>query len=288
MSSETPAAPEGLSLEVGFERVDDQSDPEFLVNTMDQTSQWPAVIALRAFEAEHLGLTAGEALLDLGCGRGEVACALASSVQPGGRVVGIDASEAMLDAARKRAASLGVDVELVIGDGTGLDAPDASFDAVRSERVLQWIPDMEAAVGELVRVLKPGGRLSLIDTDWRTLATDLPDLDAASAVVAAVVRDRGRPAAAGGKLVNLCREAGLVDVMVQPATHVWTAWDADTEPAPSGFFPFMDIVPQLIDTAGLDEGACQNFLDQIHAAARGDRFFMSLTMFAVSARKPLG
>jgi SAM-dependent methyltransferase len=284
--SNDPSAPDRLSLETGFERVDDQSDPSILVNTMVQTAEWPAIVALRAFEAEHLGLMPGDALLDLGCGRGEVACALSPNVQPGGRVLGIDASEAMLDDARARATADGVEVTFRIGDGLALGEPDATFDAVRAERVLQWIPDTEGAVAELVRVLRPGGRLSLIDTDWRTLATDIPDLGAAAAVVRALAQHRGPASAAGGRLVNMCREAGLTDIVVEPATHVWTAWDPDATRAPSGFFPLDAMVPQLVDAGGLDPDHCDRFLEQVYAAARGERFFMSLTMFAVAARKP--
>ena len=61
--------------------------------------------------------------------------------------------------------------------------------------------------------------------------------DAARALVRGLVDDRGAAAAAGGRLVNLCRDAGLTDVAVEPATHVWTEWDPDSEPAPSGYFP---------------------------------------------------
>jgi SAM-dependent methyltransferase len=285
MSNSSPD-PDGLSLAAGFKRVDDQGDPSFLVTTMDQTAQWPAIIAMRAFEAEHLGLAPGEALLDLGCGRGEVACALAPRVQPGGRVLGIDASEAMLEDARARAAMAGVDVTFRLGDGLDLGEPDASFDAVRAERVLQWIPETDAAVAELVRVLRPGGRLSLIDTDWRTLAIDIPDIDAATAVVNSFVNDRGGAALAGGRLVNLCRAAGLTDIVVEPATHAWTQWDPDREPAPSGLFPFDGIIPQLMGDGGLSPTQCDAFLEQTYAAARAGRFFMSVTMFAVAARKP--
>jgi SAM-dependent methyltransferase len=277
---------DGLSLEAGFTRVDDQSDPSFVVNTMDQTARFPAVIAIRALETEHLAVAPGDDLLDVGCGRGDVACALAPRVQPGGRVVGIDASEAMLADARAQARSAGLDITFRIGDAVALDEPDASFDAARSERALQWIPEMDTAVAELVRVLRPGGRLSLIDTDWRTLTTDIPDLEAASAVVRALVEDRGTSAAAGGRLVNLCRDHGLTDLVIESATHVWTTWDPDTEPAPAGLFPLDGVLPQLVDGGLLEQRHSDMFLEQVDAAGRAGRFFMSLTMFAVFARKP--
>ena len=59
---------------------------------------------------------------------------------------------------------------------TSLDLPDATFDACRSERMLHG-RGTEAAIDEMIRVVKPGGRISLIDTDWRTFAADVDDLD---------------------------------------------------------------------------------------------------------------
>jgi SAM-dependent methyltransferase len=277
--------PDVVSIRSGFVRVDDQPDPSVLLDTMDQTSQWPAIIALRAFEAEHLALVAGHRALDVGCGRGEVSCAMAARVGPTGHVVGVDASESMLADARDRATAEGVAVDFRVGDALALDEPDGSFDAVRAERVVQWIADGEAAVAEMVRVLRPGGRLGLIDTDWRTLAIDLPDLEAAAAVSRGMLAIRGVPASAGGRLVNLCRGAGLLDLQVLPQTHVWTAWDPDTESSPSGFFPLDDVAEEFVEAGGLTPEQGQTFFDQMRAAGRDGRFFMSLTMFAVVGRR---
>jgi SAM-dependent methyltransferase len=274
------------SATAGYERVDDQDDPDALVELMDETAGWPAVIALRAFEAEHLALSPGQSLLDVGCGRAEVACALAPSVQPGGRVVGVDASEAMLADARRRAERAGTDLELGVGDATALDLPDATFDAVRCERTLQWIPDPSAAVAELVRVLRPGGRISLIDTDWRTLAVDLPDATAELDVMRAILDARGPQASAGGQLVNLCRDAGLVDIEVLPVVHPFLGWDLDERPAPPGIIPVEELLPELVDLGILDETTVTTFTEQYLGAARAGRFFMSLTMFGVAAAKP--
>jgi SAM-dependent methyltransferase len=280
----TPAA---YSATAGYERVDEQEDPDALVELMDETARWPAVIALRAFEADHLALAPGQSLLDVGCGRAEVACALAPSVQPGGRVVGIDASEAMLADARRRAERLGIDIELRTGDATALDLPAGGFDAVRSERMLQWLAEPPAAVRELVRVLRPGGRLSLIDTDWRTLAVDLPDRDAALDVMRAILDARGPQASAGGQLVNLCRDAGLVDIEVLPVVHPFTGWDLDERPAPPGIIPVEGLLPELVETGLLEASTAETFTEQYLGAARAGRFFMSLTMFAVAAAKPV-
>ena len=282
----TEPEPPDLSLDSGYTHVDDQTDPDFLVQVMDQTAGWPSIVSMRAFEAERLGLAPGGSLLDVGCGRGEVACALAPRVAPGGRVLGLDASETMLTDARQRAGRVGVDVEFRIGDALAIDEPDASFDAARSERMLQWVPEPGTAVAELSRVVRPGGRLCLIDTDWRTFAVDVPDIDLSTSVTAAMVRARGGPSAAGGLLVNLCRQQGLVDVDVHPATQVWTSWDPDREVAPSGLWPLDVVLADVVAAGELDEADRTEFVAQLRDRARQGRFFMSLTMFAVSARRP--
>ena len=66
----------------------------------------------------------------------------------------------------------GSDVRYATGDVCALDLADDSFDGVWCERVLQHVDDAERAIGELVRVTRPGGRICLIDTDWGSLAFD--------------------------------------------------------------------------------------------------------------------
>jgi ubiquinone/menaquinone biosynthesis C-methylase UbiE len=75
----------------------------------------------------------------------------------------IDASPAMLEQARRRAATLGVRVALREGDAERMDLPDASFDTVVATLALCTVPDDAAAVTEMARVLRPGGRLLLLE-----------------------------------------------------------------------------------------------------------------------------
>jgi len=120
--------------EIGYSRVDVQPDTALLIKGMEATAEWPAVRQLRAWERTHLALQAGERLLDVGCGFGDVAIALAADVAPSGAVIAIDASEAMLSAGRQRAAEADVSVEFRIGDAWALPLPDGSVDACRCER----------------------------------------------------------------------------------------------------------------------------------------------------------
>lgn len=79
------------------------------------------------------------------------------------RVVGIDVSPRMLDIARRRAEALGRSFDLRLGDAQALDLPDASVDVVVSTLTMCSIPDAAAAVREAARVLRPGGRLVLLE-----------------------------------------------------------------------------------------------------------------------------
>ncbi|WP_432972399.1 class I SAM-dependent methyltransferase [Dactylosporangium sp. CA-233914] len=82
---------------------------------------------------------------------------------PGVRLTAVEWSPAMLDVARRRAAGLGVEADLRLGDAQALDLPDASFDTAVCTFGLCAIPDGRAAFAEMVRVLRPGGRLLLAD-----------------------------------------------------------------------------------------------------------------------------
>ena len=184
----TTSYPSGMAAEdthgLGYRRVDEDPNIDVLIATMDGTAGWDATRRLRSWERAQLGLAHGQRLLDVGCGLGEAALGLAPDLGDSGEIVGIDLSEGMLRIARTNAATARCRVRFTVGDAYSLDEPDDSFDAARSERTLQWLADPGAAVAELVRVVRPGGRISLIDTDWSTFTIDVGD-----EALAALVRD---------------------------------------------------------------------------------------------------
>ena len=109
-------------------------------------------------------LAPGERVLDLGSGAGTDSLVAAQMVGAGGRVTGIDMTPEMLAKARNAAATMGVgNVEFVEGEAERLPFPDASFDVVISNGVIDLIPDKDAVFAELYRVLVPGGRMQIAD-----------------------------------------------------------------------------------------------------------------------------
>lgn len=273
-------------LMLGYRSVDAQQNTSILVTGMDTTAGWPAVRRLRAWERERLALTEGESLLDVGCGPGPVVIDLSSAVAPTGSALGVDVSDAMVSEARRRAAEAGAAVEFQVADALSLPVATGTIDACRSERMLQWVSDIEGAAGEIVRVLRPGGRLVLTDTDWGSMTLDLPDSELVGSVLRAMQTARGPGFRVGAHLVNLMRDLGLMEIDCTAATHVWTEWDPDAGPDVTGFFPIRFVLPQLADAGLIDREAGDRFIAAIEGAARRDRIFMSLTMYSVFGRKP--
>ena len=189
----------------------------------------------------------------------------------------------MLSVARERATGAVCPARFSVGDAVALDEPDRSFDAARSERTLQWLADPQAAVDELARVLRPGGRISLIDTDWSTLRLDVGDSTVAARVQEAMRVERNRPSNVGSRLGELVRAAGFEPLLDTEATQVWTTWNPDDSPAPDGCFSMRSLADDLVATGQLDEADADGFVSTIHDAARSGHFAMSLTMFAVIA-----
>ena len=109
-------------------------------------------------------LEPGERVLDLGSGAGTDSLIAAQMVGPEGHVTGVDMTEQMLDKARTAAAEMGTThVEFVEAEAERLPCPDASFDVVISNGVIDLIPDKDAVFSELFRVLAPGGRMQIAD-----------------------------------------------------------------------------------------------------------------------------
>src|SRR5262249_33265825 len=158
----------------------DAGDAAALVDYLDAHRDQPLFQAVDRVLLAELRAGPGSRVVDVGCGAGDDALAIAALVAPGGWVTGVDAREAMVAEARPRAArGRGLPGEFRAGRAERLDLGDASVDACRFERVLQHLADPAAALAEAARVLRPGGQVAAFDPDWRGLELVGADPDVA-------------------------------------------------------------------------------------------------------------
>lgn len=173
-------------------------------------------------------LSAGMNLLDVGCGPGTITVGFARAVAPG-EVTGIDLSEEVLAQAREHAASEAVDnLTFEFGDVYQLEYEDGVFDVVYANQLLQHLTDQPRALREMRRVLKPGGLLTVRDTDYATMAPwpKFPEFDEWSRLYHSVAYHNNAEPDAGRQLTHWVREAGFTDYELHPNVMVMDGEEA--------------------------------------------------------------
>jgi len=226
---------------------------------------------VRASGLELFAPTAGEKLLDAGCGLGEVARQLGTLVGPAGTVTALDYSAEALAVAKSRDEE-GL-VEYTTGDIAKLDFPDDQFDGVRAERVLQHVDDATAALRELARVTRPGGRVCVIDTDWASLVDD--GLDRGQEILRFLIGAKVFKNPTIGRTIRARMiEAGLDAVTTLPVTLRFTSPDDAGKVVPifseEGFSSLPAMVPAELSDA---------FFPSVQRATERGVFLIAFTMW---------
>src|SRR3954468_25082387 len=217
---------------------------EELTRFLHEADRLPGVTAIQHAMRRSFDLRPGMRLLDAGCGIGLEAARLAKE-HPAVSVTGLDRNAELLAIARSRPGPQPENLTWMEGDLAELDLPDASFDAVRAEKVLMYLsdPELDRAIDELVRVLRPGGRLALFELDYG--ATILPAGTQGDGVVRRVndlLDDSVPQPRAGRRIPALLSDRGLVGVDAQPFSFavsepIWRRIVHDTVGARDGLDP---------------------------------------------------
>jgi len=163
------------------------------VGTLDYFYAFPVYKRALTIMFEYSQIQPGDMVLDAGCGVGLYARDLAKRVGERGQVIGVELNQYMLEIARERAADDAVQPDYRIGDIQALAFDDGTFDVVWCMHTMEWVSDAQQAIDELIRVLKPGGRLVCKSIDWESSVNGRGDPEANDITVAASAQQFSNP-----------------------------------------------------------------------------------------------
>lgn len=262
-----------------FTAIDETANPETYIAALEAFDGAEQLQELKSLARDGGGIVPGKQVLDVGCGFGLETTRLAKLVGADGAVAGLDKSRRFIEEARKRATAAGLRIDYRSGDAQALPFDDASFDCVRTERVLCYLPDPVRAVREMRRVARPGGTLTAIEPEFATHNINLLDRDLVRRVRDQEIKTAATTDWVPGLLFGLLRDLGLTDIRV--ATRV-VLFPPDLGAA---YFSDAGRKAAAADVISRDELAA--WLHDIAALAERQRLMVSVGYFPFVATVPV-
>ncbi|HEX7049002.1 MAG TPA: methyltransferase domain-containing protein [Longimicrobiales bacterium] len=227
-----------------------------------------------------LEVSGARSILDLGCGRGEHLRALGAAVPESTRLVGIDASEAAVEAARSATAGDPRFTFLVHDMTEGIPFDDGAFDRILSVNVLEAIPDKAALLREVHRVLKPEGRLVFAHFDWDSQLYDGIDKALVRRMIHAFADWKQKWMAdadgwMGRRLWRVFQETGLFTGTVDAVVHTSTRF----EPGHYGWERCRDF-EAMVRHGIIAAEVYRSFARALEELAARDQYFYAITLFS--------
>jgi SAM-dependent methyltransferase len=237
-------------------------------------------VAQRRASLDMLSLRAGERVVDVGSGPGFLAVEMAAQVGPDGLVVAVEPSEAMRALAQTRDLPSGAArIEHRAGDATALPLDDATVDVVTATQVYEYVADLPAALAQTRRVLKPGGRIFVLDTDWDSLVWRSSDPALMRRVLAAWDDHLADPHLPR-RLPCLLRDAGFDDPEVRVLPLLTVGWDEQSFAA--GLLGLIEVfVP---GRGGVDADEARAWADDLRSLGGGAFFSLNRYLFLAERR----
>ena len=251
----------------------------FMVMLLDIQDAAPPIRRLRDWALDLARPQAGEVVLDVGSGTGTMARTLATLVSPGGRAIGVEPNPKLREIAASRAASV---TEVSFVDGLAADLPmaDSSVDLLWCERVLQHVADAQAAITEFARVLRPGGRAVLLDSDHGTRVTaGLPE--ELETRLSAAFRSQIANSRSARHIPEQAIRAGLaVDPDIGSSALIFSPQTL----VQSGLVP--ENARLAVAGGFLSQEEADEAVRTVQAAAQAGHAYSAVTMFGFLVRKP--
>jgi len=259
----------------GFSNVDSSDDPQLFVNCLEE--QYANNSLLRSNKARTLELAdihLGHFVLDVGCGTGKDSVKMASLVGTG-HVFGVDFSKKMIDTAKSYAAAVDSPVTFQHGNIYQLDFEDNFFDRCRVDKTFQHLANPQAALTELIRVTKPGGKIIIAEPDHDSLIIDTPFVDVNHRFVR-FRRDHITQGSIAHQLYNMFKELGLEDVGIEPLTRAYTNYDEKKVSS-----PYLEEIWLAQEHGAVTKEEAENWAAYLREAIKNGRF-MCLQTYVIT------
>ena len=236
------------------------------------------IVKQRQKTLDVLKLKTGELVLDIGCGVGFLTHEMALQVGKSGKVIGLDKNPAMISHARKRCVRL-KQTEFYEGDAGKLPVDDQTLDAVSCTQVLLYVKDVPNVLAEMRRILKPAGRIVIVETDWRGVVLNNADDSLTNKIFSAwdsAVSSPNLPV----HLIPLLKKHGFSQIQVEAVPIL------NTEYTPSNFS--YDMMKWITKNA-VKQGVCNEaqrgiWLKELEERERTGSYFFCVNRFLFSAK----
>jgi ubiquinone/menaquinone biosynthesis C-methylase UbiE len=265
-----------------WRNIDGQAQAARLAQSLEIRGRTPSQIRLRRRFLRFVPVSAGQRVLEVGCGTGVVVRDVAALVGPRGEVVGVDPSRSMVDAARALARThpLRRRMRWRLASGTALPFAGGRFDTALAITVLLHVADPQAVVREMARVTRPGGRVGVQDQDFGTVAVTHPDRALTERIMWGVAAQMYEEPHSGRRMPALLRAAGLESVRL--LTDVFQ--DTTLEPFAKAFLERR--AENAVHFGIVDALTAQKWLDGVtELVARGE-FVLTFNYYGAVGVKP--
>lgn len=267
-----------------FGRTDqlDEGTLEALVVRFETRGKHPLFARMLDEYLDAMDMPPAARVLDLGCGTGLAARAIARRAGFRGKVTGVDLSPYLVAAAQRLASEegLGDRVEFRAGDVRRLDLDEGRFDALVAHTLLSHVEDPKSVVLQAARLVRPGGTLGIFDGDFASLTFDQADPVAAKAADEAVTAAVVTNPRVMRQMPRFLREAGLELVAFLPYVLAEAG-------AASFWSSAIEAYRRLVPKAGaMSEAQADAWAATLRAESEGGTFFASCNYYAYVARRP--